>query len=102
MKRLKERVYKIYKLNYEGLKAILEAQTPDSIPFEADIHNRHQLVDRLNAMEEQAAMHRQSEAEKFDATVRKVLSVPHEELQQRERNWKRKRTAKNGPARHFS
>lgn len=61
MRRLKERVYKIYKLNYEGLKAILEAQASDSIPLEADIHNRHQLVDKLNAMEEEAAMNRSSE-----------------------------------------
>lgn len=34
------------------------------------------------------------EAEKFDATVRKVLSVSHEELQRREREWKRKRAQK--------
>jgi len=40
--------------------------------------------------------------EKFDATVRKVLSVSHEELQRREREWKRmrarKKRAKTSPA----
>jgi len=34
------------------------------------------------------------EFDKFDATVRKVLSVSHEELQRREREWKRKRARK--------
>jgi hypothetical protein len=34
------------------------------------------------------------EATKFDATVRKVLSVSHEELVRREKEWKRKRAAK--------
>lgn len=33
-----------------------------------------------------------TEAEKFDATVRKVLSVSHDELKRRERAWKRNRT----------
>jgi len=33
-----------------------------------------------------------SEFEKFDATVRKVLSVSHDELKKRERAWKRNRT----------
>ena len=61
MKRLKENVYKVYKLHYESLKAILEAQQPDSIPFEADIHNKHQLVDKLHYIERDAAMHRQSD-----------------------------------------
>ena len=32
-----------------------------------------------------------SEFEKFDATVRKVLSVSHEELKRREAEWKRQR-----------
>jgi hypothetical protein len=32
-----------------------------------------------------------SESEKFDATVRKVLSVSHEELKRREAEWKRQR-----------
>jgi len=31
------------------------------------------------------------EFEKFDATVRKVLSVSHDELKRRERAWKRNR-----------
>ena len=33
-----------------------------------------------------------SEAEKFDATVRKVLSVSHDELKRREKAWKRNKT----------
>ena len=32
-----------------------------------------------------------SEFEKFDATVRKVLSVSHDELVRREKEWKRQR-----------
>lgn len=32
-----------------------------------------------------------SEHEQFDATVRKVLSVSHDELVKREQEWKRKR-----------
>lgn len=55
MRRLKERVYKIYKLNYVALKAIMEAQRPDAIPFEAEIHNPHELVRELDAIE--AATH---------------------------------------------
>jgi hypothetical protein len=39
---------------------------------------------------------------KFDATVRKILSVSHEELIKREREWKRQRAkkkrAKTSPA----
>jgi len=35
-----------------------------------------------------------SEADKFDAVVRKVLSVSHDELQRREKEWKRKRANK--------
>ena len=35
-----------------------------------------------------------SEAEKFDATVRKILSVSRDQLKQREEAWKRKRAAK--------
>jgi hypothetical protein len=33
-----------------------------------------------------------SEAEQFDATVRKVLSVSHDELKRREKAWKRNKT----------
>jgi hypothetical protein len=33
----------------------------------------------------------QSEFQKFDETVRKMISVPREELQRREKEWKRKR-----------
>lgn len=47
-----------------------------------------------------------SECAKFDATVRKVLSVSHEELVRREKEWKRKRAAKkrakSSPASHAS
>lgn len=32
-----------------------------------------------------------SECQKFDAVVRKMMSVPREELQRREKEWKRKR-----------
>jgi hypothetical protein len=32
-----------------------------------------------------------SESGKFDAVVRKMMSVPREELQRREKEWKRKR-----------
>ena len=35
-----------------------------------------------------------SEAQKFDATVRKILSVSHKELQKREKAWRRKREKK--------
>jgi hypothetical protein len=35
-----------------------------------------------------------SEAEKFDTTVRKILSVSHKELQKREKAWQRKRARK--------
>ena len=43
-----------------------------------------------------------SDAQKFDAVVRKILSVPHDELKKREKEWKRKRArkkrAKTSPA----
>jgi hypothetical protein len=35
-----------------------------------------------------------SDAQKFDAGVRKMLSVSHEELKRREERWKRDRDAK--------
>jgi hypothetical protein len=40
-----------------------------------------------------------TEAEKFDAGVRKILSVSHDELKRREEQWKRDREgkAKRGP-----
>jgi hypothetical protein len=47
MSRLKAQIYRIYKLNYDALKAICEAQEPESIPFEADISNSHQLLQAL-------------------------------------------------------
>jgi hypothetical protein len=44
----------------------------------------------------------QSESEKFDAVVRTLLSVSHEEIQKRDKEWRRKRTqkkrAKTSPA----
>jgi hypothetical protein len=43
-----------------------------------------------------------SEAEKFDAVVRTLLSVSHEEIQKRDAEWRRKRAqkkrAKTSPA----
>jgi len=33
-----------------------------------------------------------SDSERFDATVRKILSVSHDELKRREKAWKRNRT----------
>jgi hypothetical protein len=35
-----------------------------------------------------------TEAEKFDLTVRTMLSVSHEEIQKRDKEWRRKRAAK--------
>jgi len=35
-----------------------------------------------------------SEAEKFDAVVRTLLSVSHEEIQKRDKEWHRKRAQK--------
>lgn len=37
MTRLKENVYRIYKLNYDSLKAINEDQTPEAIPLTPEI-----------------------------------------------------------------
>jgi hypothetical protein len=34
------------------------------------------------------------EFEKFDKAVRDILSVPHDELQRREKEWKRKKAKK--------
>ena len=46
------------------------------------------------------------EASKFDAVVRKLLSVSHEEIQKRDKEWRRKRAAKKraktSPASHAS
>jgi hypothetical protein len=41
----------------------------------------------------------QSEADRFDAGVRRILSVSHDELKRREEQWKRERAgkAKRGP-----
>ena len=36
----------------------------------------------------------QSESEKFDAVVRTLLSVSHEEIQKRDKEWRRKREKK--------
>ena len=35
-----------------------------------------------------------SEASRFDAVVRSLLSVSHEEIQKRDKEWRRKRAAK--------
>jgi hypothetical protein len=40
MKRLKERVLRIYKLNYEALRTIIESQEPDLIPIKPEIENK--------------------------------------------------------------
>ena len=41
----------------------------------------------------------ESEAERFDAGVRKILSISHDELKRREEQWKRERAGepKRGP-----
>jgi hypothetical protein len=41
-------------------------------------------------------MRNDSEFQNFDTTVRKVLSVSHEELQRREKEWKRAEQPKSG------
>jgi U3 small nucleolar ribonucleoprotein component len=46
---------------------------------------------RKNLMQQN---HEPSEAEKFDAVVRTLLSVSHEEIQKRDKEWRRKRAAK--------
>jgi hypothetical protein len=35
-----------------------------------------------------------SESEKFDTVVRRLLSVSHEEIQRRDKEWRRKRAQK--------
>jgi U3 small nucleolar ribonucleoprotein component len=44
----------------------------------------------------------ETEAERFDTVVRKLLSVSHEEIQKRDKEWRRKRAqkkrAKTSPA----
>lgn len=39
-----------------------------------------------------------SEAQKFDKVVRTLLSVSHEEIQKRDKAWRRKRAAKKAKA----
>jgi hypothetical protein len=43
-----------------------------------------------------------NESERFDAVIRKILSVSHDELKRREQEWQRKRSkkkrAKTSPA----
>ena len=39
-----------------------------------------------------------SEAEKFEVVVRKLLSVSHEEIQKRDKEWRRKRAKKKADA----
>ncbi len=69
MRRLKERVHKIYKLDYAALKMVMEAQMPNVIPFEAEIHNRHQLIKELDAIERGGMRQHQSDSEKFDTVA---------------------------------
>lgn len=38
-----------------------------------------------------------SEAEKFDKVIRTLLSVSHEEIQKRDKEWHRKRAQKKRP-----
>jgi hypothetical protein len=40
----------------------------------------------------------ESEAQKFDAVVRKMLSVPREELKKRERAWQKRQARKRAKA----
>lgn len=39
MTRLKDQIHKIYKLNYEDLKMIMENQLPNTIPITAEVEN---------------------------------------------------------------
>jgi len=39
-------------------------------------------------------MKEKTESEKFDAVVRTMLSVSHEEIQKRDKEWRRKRASK--------
>jgi hypothetical protein len=39
-------------------------------------------------------MKKNTEAEKFDAVVRTLLSVSHEEIQKRDKEWRRKKAQK--------
>lgn len=54
MTRLKKMVYKIYKLNYDAMKGVMEAQSPEKMPFEAEIHNRKELISELDDIEKEA------------------------------------------------
>lgn len=40
MTRLKERVYRIYKLNYQSMRMIMDGQRPDVIPIRPEIENK--------------------------------------------------------------
>jgi hypothetical protein len=37
-----------------------------------------------------------SDSERFDVVVRRLLSVSHEEIQRRDKEWRRKRAQKKG------
>jgi hypothetical protein len=39
-------------------------------------------------------MKKQSEAERFDAALKKIMSVSHDELKRREEEWKKQRKGK--------
>jgi hypothetical protein len=48
----------------------------------------------LRKREDCQAMTSDNELEKFNAVLRKVLSVPREELKRREEEWKKRKAAK--------
>ncbi len=45
-------------------------------------------------MKNDRTMREESEFAKFDAVMRQILSVPHDELKRREAEWKKRRKAK--------
>jgi hypothetical protein len=47
-------------------------------------------------------MTKNPEFEKFDTVMKRVLSVSHEELQRREKEWKRKRALKTAQKRKLT
>jgi hypothetical protein len=45
-------------------------------------------------MKDDRTMREKSEFAKFDAVIRQILSVPHDELKRREAKWKKQRKTK--------
>jgi len=84
MTRFKERIYRIYKLNYEGLKMIMESQEPDIIPIKAEIEN--QIKGR--------SMKNSREYESFNRTMQDLMKVPHSEIKAKLDAEKRAKTKK--------